>query len=58
MDKIVYIEADRPPLCPHCERKLTEIHWHKIKKALKLGYVAVHSCPHCNKVLGVTASTG
>ena len=57
VEKIKVTEAEYHPLCPHCERKLSEVHWHKIKgNSMSLGYVAIYSCPHCRKVLGHTAS--
>ena len=46
------------PVCPHCEKRLKEIYWHKVqgKGMSGVGYVAVYSCPHCKKVLSTSAS--
>lgn len=56
--KIEMVESDAHPLCPHCAKKLTEIHWHKVRgvSMTAIGYLVVHSCPHCRKVLSTTAS--
>jgi hypothetical protein len=55
--KIQVTESDQPPICPHCERRLAEISWHKVRgAAMRIGYVAVYSCPHCRKLLAVSAS--
>lgn len=58
MEKIQYVEAERHPLCPHCEKTLATIEWHKVKASglSMMGYTVVHSCPHCRKVLAATAS--
>ncbi len=44
-------EADYDPLCPHCEKKLDEVAWRRIKSWSTHEYVFI--CPHCKKVLGV-----
>lgn len=58
MEKIKITEVEHHPVCPYCDRKLSEIHWHKVKGASmsQVGYVAIYSCPHCRKVLLGTAS--
>ncbi len=43
-------EVDYPPICPHCEKKIDEIHWRQIK-AFHAEYLFM--CPHCRKVLGI-----
>jgi len=59
MEKIKLTEEQRHPICPHCERELTEMNWHKVKgSGSSLGYVAIYSCPHCRKVLGSTGRSG
>jgi hypothetical protein len=56
--KIELKESERHPICPHCEQKLSEIHWHKVRGVAmtSIGYVAVYSCPSCRKVLAASAS--
>jgi len=48
--KITSQEADYDPLCPHCEKKLNEVHWRQIK-ATNAEYMFI--CPHCRKVIGI-----
>ena len=49
--KLASKEVDYDPLCPHCESKLDEVGWRKIKSWGTAEYVFI--CPHCKKVLGV-----
>ena len=61
MEKIKIEETKKyHPKCPHCEGKLSQIDWHKVQGTATtgVGYVAVYSCPHCRKVLGVSANQG
>jgi hypothetical protein len=43
---------DLVPLCPHCEKKLTEVY----AKSKGIGFIeaknVIYFCPHCKKVLG------
>ena len=50
-ERIPSKEADYDPLCPHCEKKLEEVHWGKIKAWANDEYVVI--CPKCRKVIGV-----
>lgn len=43
---------DLTPLCPHCERELSEIYKRAKGVALIVGRDSVFFCPHCSKVLG------
>ncbi len=58
MEKIQLTETESHPVCSHCEAKLPEINWHKVRGTglTGLGYVAVYSCPHCKKVLSISAN--
>lgn len=49
MEKIKLTEVESHPVCPYCEKKLPEIHWHKVRGTglTGLGFGAVYSCPHC-----------
>lgn len=48
--KLASPEADYDPICPHCEKKLDEIH-RRTLQAVNAEYLFV--CPKCRKVLGV-----
>ncbi|MHC4696518.1 MAG: hypothetical protein ACYTFA_07245 [Planctomycetota bacterium] len=48
--KMAAKEAEYDPLCPHCEKKLTEIHWRQVA-AVNAEYLFI--CPKCRKVIGV-----
>jgi hypothetical protein len=52
--KVASTEADYDPICPHCEKKLNEVHWRKIQAAFFHEYIFF--CPKCKKVIGVTAA--
>ena len=43
-------QADYDPLCPHCEKKLSEIHCRQVEAA-NAEYLFI--CPKCKKVVGV-----
>ena len=43
-------EAEYDPLCPHCEKKIDEVHWRKIA-AVNAEYLFI--CPDCKKVIGI-----
>ena len=43
---------DLSPLCPHCERELTEVYTKAKGVPLVQGTNIVYFCPHCRKVLG------
>ena len=56
MEKIKLTQVEDHPVCPHCDKKLTEIHWHKMSGSIGgSGYVAVYSCSHCKKMLSSSA---
>lgn len=48
--KMASREIEYDPLCPHCEKKLEEIHWRRIS-AVNAEYLFI--CPKCKKVMGV-----
>ena len=58
MEKIKVTEVQHHPVCPFCEKKLSEMNWHKVRGVSRssVGYVAIYSCPHCRKVLATSAS--
>jgi len=43
---------DLTPVCPHCEKKLTEVYVKTKGVGLIEGKNALYFCPHCSKVLG------
>ena len=43
---------DLTPLCPHCEKELTEVYMRSKGFPLVQGTNVVYFCPHCRKVLG------
>ncbi|MCH8146603.1 MAG: hypothetical protein IH987_01210 [Planctomycetes bacterium] len=43
-------EAAYDPLCPHCEKRLSEVHWRQLD-AINAEYMFI--CPKCKKVIGV-----
>lgn len=43
---------DVSPLCPHCDKELTEVHKRSKGAGLIVGRNCVFFCPHCRKVLG------
>ena len=43
---------DIAPLCPHCDKKLTEVYRRSRGAGLFVGRNIVFFCPHCHKVLG------
>ncbi len=49
-EKLPSREVDYEPLCPHCERPLSEVHWRRME-AVNAEYLFV--CPQCRKVIGV-----
>ncbi len=52
--KVVSQEADYDPLCPHCGKKIGEVHWRKIQAFTQTEYLFI--CPSCRKILGVTGA--
>ncbi len=49
-EKLASEEVKYEPICPHCERKMNEVHWRSMK-AFHAEYMFM--CPHCRKVLGI-----
>ncbi len=49
-------KEDVTPVCPHCERGVSEIWFRTIETMLGKRYV--YMCPSCKKVLGVTHRKG
>jgi uncharacterized protein with PIN domain len=52
MARIEVIETDEVPVCPYCEKELSEIYLNAKQGSL----VERHNicfCPHCRKVLGI-----
>ncbi len=47
--KVASQESTADPICPHCEKKLKEIHWRRISAWCE---EYLYMCPHCHKVLG------
>ena len=43
---------DLAPLCPHCEKELTEVYVESKGVPFVTGQNNVFFCPHCRKVLG------
>lgn len=43
---------DLLPLCPHCDRELTEVYRKARGAGLIVGRDNLYFCPHCRKVLG------
>ena len=52
--KIASTEANYDPLCPHCGKKLSEVHWRRVKAFVKWEYLYI--CPACKKVIGLSAT--
>ena len=48
--KIASQEATYDPICPHCEKKITEVHW-RMMNAVNAEYL--FTCPSCKKVIGI-----
>ncbi len=48
--KLVSKEVEYDPLCPHCEKKIEEVHWRRIA-AVNAEYLFI--CPKCKKIIGV-----
>ena len=48
-------KEDIEPLCPHCERALESVV--QVKRGF-FGINRMFCCPHCRKVLGMTAGSG
>lgn len=47
---------NRAPICPHCERHLSNINATKLKSSLGVRFV--YFCSFCSKVLGVSHRKG
>ena len=43
---------DLLPLCPHCEKELTEVYTKAKGIPFVQGTNVLYFCPHCHKVLG------
>lgn len=52
--KVASKEADYDPLCPHCGKVLSEVHWRRIKTWTRYEHLFI--CPECKKVIGVSAT--
>ena len=48
--KLASQQADYEPLCPHCEKKISEVHWRQLE-AVNAEYLFI--CPKCKKVIGI-----
>ncbi len=53
-ERLASEESKHDPVCPHCEKKIAEMHWRR-SQAFHEEYVFM--CPHCRKVLGVGIRT-
>jgi uncharacterized protein with PIN domain len=51
MAKIKVIETDEVPVCPYCEKELSEVH--NAKQGSLVERHNICFCPHCRKVLGI-----
>ena len=49
-------DDSKVPVCPHCERELSEILARRLKSTLGVRYV--YFCRDCRKVLGVSHRKG
>ena len=47
---------DIAPVCPHCEKDLTEIYAKSQGAGFIMGKDTMYFCPHCSKVLGFSQS--
>jgi hypothetical protein len=47
---------DLTPLCPHCEKELTEVYVKTRGFPLVQGKSSLYFCPHCRKTLGFSQS--
>ena len=59
MPQIKVIETDDVPICPYCEKELSEIHVNAKQGSWPL--VERHNicfCPHCRKVLSIAFTRG
>jgi uncharacterized protein with PIN domain len=43
---------DLSPICPHCEKELTEVYTRSKGVPVIQGTNVAYFCPHCRKVLG------
>jgi len=43
---------DVSPVCPHCEKELTEVHTRSRGIPFIQGKNIVYFCPHCRRILG------
>jgi uncharacterized protein with PIN domain len=48
--KLAAKEAEYDPICPHCEKRIDEVHWRQIA-AVNAEYLFM--CPNCMKVIGI-----
>lgn len=53
MAKIKVIETDGAPVCPYCEKELSEIHVNA-RQASLVEWHNVCFCPNCRKILGIS----
>ena len=51
--KIEVIEKDEFPVCPYCEKELSEIHVNAKQSSL-VEWHKIAFCPHCRKALGIS----
>ena len=47
---------DLAPLCPHCEKELTEVYEKTRGIPFVTGKSVLYFCPHCRKTLGFSQS--
>ena len=47
---------DVTPVCPHCERDLTHLHFQQLRGTFGRRYL--YFCSHCRKALGVSHRKG
>ncbi len=52
----VRFDKEFTPLCPHCNRALEEVVATRMRHDLGRAYM--HSCPHCQKVIGISHRKG
>jgi hypothetical protein len=57
-DEVEFVEARDPPVCPHCEARLTQVEYRRLKLSfgfMRFTSVILLTCPHCHNVLGTQA---
>jgi len=53
---IKIIEDSRNPICPHCEKEITQVSVQKVESLLGVRYL--YFCNDCRKVLGISHRKG